>query len=316
MARLFRGALALCVMSTLIAGCGGSGGSSSTLPGASGSGSSTLAVALMDAPFRMSGGTVTAVTIDIAKVEAVGAGGGMQTIATFSPSQSVNLLSLQTSPLTLGSAQIPAGTYSQLRLVLDTSAATNNTIVVNGTTSPLTIPSATGPSGFNGSTSTDNGDGPGTAGIKVNVALDAQAGQTYGFLIDFNAAESIVSAGASGKLLMKPVLVATAQALAGAISGTVKNSAGAGVSGAQVVAEQNGTIVNTSVTDASGLVDPAKLKVDTAADCSVVLLRSFYPWKILTPLMSTLLQNTTTGFFLFSSSSAFRTEPFKSSSVC
>ena len=71
-----------------------------------------------------------------------------------------------------------------------------------------------------------------------------------------------------------------------------------------------------SVTDASGLVDPAKLKIDPAADCSVVLLRSFYPWKILTPLMSTLLQNTTTGFFLFSSSSAFRTEPFKSSSVC
>jgi Flp pilus assembly protein TadG len=71
-----------------------------------------------------------------------------------------------------------------------------------------------------------------------------------------------------------------------------------------------------SVTDSKGMIDPTKLKIDPAADCSVVLLRSFYPWKILTPLMSTLLQNTTTGFFMFSSSSAFRTEPYNSGSVC
>jgi Flp pilus assembly protein TadG len=71
-----------------------------------------------------------------------------------------------------------------------------------------------------------------------------------------------------------------------------------------------------SITNADGTVDPAKLTVAPAADCSVVLFRSFYPWKIMTPLMSTLLQNTTTGVFLLSSSAAFRSEPYKSSSTC
>src|SRR5262249_49092076 len=145
-----------------------------------------------------------------AKVEAVG-NGGTTTLATFSPSKAINLLDYQTTALDLGSASIPSGHYQQLRFVLDTSNADNTSVVINGTTYPLTIPSAT-TGGFGGSTSTDSGDGAGTSGIKVNVGLDAQAGQSYSYIIDFNAAESIVSAGASGKWLMKPVLVATAQA--------------------------------------------------------------------------------------------------------
>jgi hypothetical protein len=70
------------------------------------------------------------------------------------------------------------------------------------------------------------------------------------------------------------------------------------------------------VTDANGMIDPALIEVDPTADCSVVLLRSFYPWKILTPLMAPLLQNTTTGVRMLSSSSAFRTEPYAPGSTC
>ncbi len=231
--------------------CGGGGSSSATGGGLPSSGTSTVSASLVDGPFHLSGATVSAVNIAISKVEAVGAG-GMQTIATFTPSQQINLLSYQTTPLSLGSASIPAGQYQQLRFVLDTSQASNTTVVINGTTYSLTIPSATGPSGFGGTTSTDNSDGPGTAGIKVNVSFDAQAGGSYGFLIDFNAAESIVSAGASGQYLMKPVLVATAQNMAGSISGTVQNNALVGVSNAEVLAQQNGVTVNSGVTDASG----------------------------------------------------------------
>lgn len=209
-----------------------------------------MSASLVDGPFRSSGGTVTAVNIALSKVEVVGSG-GTQTIATFSPSQQINLLNYQTTPLLLGSASIPAGQYQQLRFVLDTSNANNTSVVVNGTTYPLSIPSATG-GGFGGNSSTDAGDGAGTSGIKVNVGLNALAGQTYGFLIDFNAAESIVSAGQSGQWLMKPVLVATALAMAGSVSGTVHNNAGTAVSNAEVLAEQNGTPVNSGVTDASG----------------------------------------------------------------
>lgn len=229
----------------MLSACGG-GGTNAT-PGAS---TATLGAALIDGPFRTSGGVVTAVNIAVSKVEAIGSG-GTQTIATFSPSQQINLLNYQSSALQLGSNQIPAGQYQQIRLILDTSQANNTSVTVNGTTYPLSIPSAAGPGGFGHATSTDSGNGPGTSGVKVNVNLDAQAGQTYGFLIDFNAAESIVQTG-SGNWMMKPVLVATAQALAGAISGTVKNNAGQPVANAQVVAQQNGTTVNSGVTDAGG----------------------------------------------------------------
>ncbi len=238
----------LAAVALLLAGCGG--GASGTLP-SGGASTASLSASLVDGPFRTSGGTVTAVNIAIAKVEAVGSDGGVQTIATFSPAQQINLLDYQTSALSLGTASIPAGTYTQLRFVLDTSNASNTSVVVNGTTYPLSIPSATS-AGFGGSSSTDNGDGTGTSGIKVRVALNAQAGQTYAYVIDFNAAESIVSAGQSGQWLMKPVLVASAQAVNIAISGTVKNNAGAAVSNAEVVAEQGTTVVNTGVTDANG----------------------------------------------------------------
>ena len=221
--------------------------SSSTGP--AGPGLATVNVSMIDAPFRISGGTVTAVNVAIQKIELIGTG-GHQVIATYSPDNVVNLLNFQSTPLALGSAVIPAGTFHQVRLVLDT-ASTATTITVNGTTFPLDIPSATGPLGFGGNSSVDSGDGPGTAGIKVNFDLVAQGGFTYGILIDFNAAESIVFAG--GKYIMKPVLVATSVATSGAIAGTVTNSVNSGaVVNAQVVAEQGGTPINSGVTDSTG----------------------------------------------------------------
>jgi hypothetical protein len=78
--------------------------------------------------------------------------------------------------------------------------------------------------------STDAGDGPGIAGIKVNVGLNAQRAQTYAFLIDFNAAESIVQNGA-GQYLMKAVLVGTAPVT---LSTAVTVTAGQTASGAAI----------------------------------------------------------------------------------
>lgn len=62
----------------------------------------------------------------------------------------------------------------------------------------------------------------------------------------------MVSAGSSGRWLMKPVLVAAAQATSGSLSGTVKNTAGGVVGNAEVVAEDStGTAINSGVTDPS-----------------------------------------------------------------
>src|SRR5690348_7442540 len=124
----------ICVLlacAILAASCSGSGGNTPTSPMMSGT--------LMDSPFRTSGGTVTAVNIAIEKFEVVGQN-GIQTVATFSPSLQVNLLDYQTSGLSLGNGQIPPGTYSQIRLVLDTSSPNNTSIVLNGQTIPLSIP--------------------------------------------------------------------------------------------------------------------------------------------------------------------------------
>src|SRR6266851_7656767 len=143
--RNFRSYALLGIAAGLLAGCGGGSTGSATTP--SGSSNSTLATSLVDSPFRVSGGTVTAVNITISKVELLGSGAPL-VLATFSPSKQINLLDYQTAPLALSSGSIAPGTYQQLRLVLDTSAATNTNVVVNGTTSPLSIPSATGAIGF------------------------------------------------------------------------------------------------------------------------------------------------------------------------
>jgi len=71
-----------------------------------------------------------------------------------------------------------------------------------------------------------------------------------------------------------------------------------------------------SVTKPDGTIDTTKLKVEAAADCSVVLFRTFYPWTIMTPLMSTLIENTQTGQYILSASAAFRTEPYTADSTC
>ena len=46
-----------------------------------------------------------------------------------------------------------------------------------------------------------------------------------------------------------------------------------------------------SVTKSDGSIDTSKLQIQGVAACSVVLMRSFYPWTIMTPLMQPLLEN-------------------------
>ena len=115
---------------------------------------------------------------------------------------------------------------------------------------PLSVPSGT-MGGFGNSTSTDGGDRQGTSGIKVNVGLDAQGGQTYGCILDCYAAQSIVETG-NGRFVLRPVIAATAVQTAGAFSGTVTNNAGLPVAGAEVVALSGTTTVNSGVTMADG----------------------------------------------------------------
>jgi hypothetical protein len=238
--------VAFAVAAAALAGC--SGGSGSSTPS---SGQSSLSVAMFDAPFATSGYTVTQVNLGIDKVEVVGAG-APSAFTTYATPNVINILNY-TSPQNgvVFSGTIPSGSYQQLRLLLDTASTTVSGTDPTGApfTAPLKVPSAT--SGAFGSATTDGGDGQGTAGVKVNVDLNAQSGSIYAFQLDFNAAHSIVFNQGQGWIL-KPVLVATASALAGSLSGKVANATGGAVANAEVDALQNGTIVNSTLTAADG----------------------------------------------------------------
>jgi Flp pilus assembly protein TadG len=72
-----------------------------------------------------------------------------------------------------------------------------------------------------------------------------------------------------------------------------------------------------TVTNANGSLNAGNMSYPGAlAPCQVVLVRTFYPWSIMTPLMQPLLQNMPNGQYLLSAAAAFRSEPYTSSATC
>ncbi|HET9056121.1 MAG TPA: DUF4382 domain-containing protein [Chitinophagaceae bacterium] len=97
-----------------------------------------------------------------------------------------NLLDLTNGKDTiLADAEIPAGTISQIRLVLGSN---NYIITKNDERKDLSTPSAQ------------------QSGLKVQIHQDVTGGALYRLILDFDAAKSIVKAGNSGNYLLKPVL--------------------------------------------------------------------------------------------------------------
>ena len=70
------------------------------------------------------------------------------------------------------------------------------------------------------------------------------------------------------------------------------------------VANQNGSLNNNQMQFVAGNA------------CDVVLVRAFYPWSIMTPLLAPLLANMPNGQYLLTASVAFRNEPYASGSTC
>lgn len=96
----------------------------------------------------------------------------------------VNLLELTNgNQISLGSEELEAGNYEQIRLIL----GDDNTVTVNGETHNLQTPSAQ------------------QSGLKLNIDAEVEEDTEYDLLIDFDAARSIVEQG-NGGYLLKPVL--------------------------------------------------------------------------------------------------------------
>jgi Flp pilus assembly protein TadG len=71
-----------------------------------------------------------------------------------------------------------------------------------------------------------------------------------------------------------------------------------------------------NVVNADGSLNVGAMQFNTGNACDTVLVRAFYPWPIITPIMKSLMQNMPNGQFLVTSASAFRNEPFTSGATC
>lgn len=131
----------------------------------------------------------------------------------------------------LADSEVPAGHYSQIRLVLGSD---NNVVTNDGETQPLSTPSAQ------------------QSGLKLQLNEELEAGEEYEFLLDFDVDQSIVPAGSAGGYVLRPVIRLSTNADAGAISGEVHPTAVQGNSFQTVVRATNGTHSISSYTDANG----------------------------------------------------------------
>ncbi|CAG9183739.1 hypothetical protein LMG23992_05068 [Cupriavidus laharis] len=153
-----------------------------------------------------------------------------------SPARKIDLLSLTNGVLsTLGQTALPAGTYQQVRLVLDANrgggssgALANSVVPTGGTEQSLDTPSAV------------------QSGIKINRPFTVSAGTLTDLVLDFDACKSVVTRG-NGSFGLKPVVTAIPTVVSGAVTGVVGSAPGA-----RVYAERNGVVVKATVADANG----------------------------------------------------------------
>lgn len=121
-----------------------------------------------------------------------------------SPQQTYDLLELTNGATeVLGSKELPAGTYEQIRLILSSDG---HSVVVDGQEHDMFVPSGE------------------QTGIKLNVNAEIQPDITYTLLLDFDASRSVVERGNEHSgidYLLKPVISATNEAETGNIAGTV-----------------------------------------------------------------------------------------------
>ncbi|MBL0730086.1 DUF4382 domain-containing protein [Piscinibacter sp. HJYY11] len=226
---------AVAVAATIIGACGG--GSDS---GGTGAGSGTLRVALTDAP--ACGYDHVYVTVDRVRVHqsstATDADAGWAEVVLPTPRR-IDLLSLTNGVLDeLGQTPLPAGRYTQLRLVLAPNGNGNATPIANairltGDTqdTPLVTPSGQ------------------QSGLKMNVNIDVAANQMVDAVLDFDACKSIVRAGNSGRWLLKPVIRVIPRYISGVLGHVDLSLVGPGTT---VSLQQAGVVVRSTVPDATG----------------------------------------------------------------
>lgn len=159
-------------------------------------GTGTMTVEMTDAPID----SADAVNVYIERVE-VESQDGSGWVTLNEPQQNYNLLELVNGATeVIGSSELEAGTYTQIRLILSQNG---HSVVVDGQEHNMKVPSGA------------------ETGVKLNVNAEIEEGIEYVLLLDFDASRSVVKAGQSGKYLLKPVIKASEKVITGSIAGTI-----------------------------------------------------------------------------------------------
>jgi hypothetical protein len=230
--------------SALIAACGGSDPQPAM---------GTLRVAMTDAPacgFDEINVTVTRVRVHASDTATETSGGWQDIVVT--PPRKVNLLGLTNGILEeLGQTALPAGHYTQLRLVLQGNTGNtlaNSVVPTGGTEQALDTPSGV------------------QSGIKLINQFTVPVDGLADLILDFDACKSIVVRG-NGSYGLKPVIRVSPRVVA-EIVGNVDPS----MSGTMVSAQIDGTVVRSTVPDpATGAFKLAYLNPAVASSVDVVI---------------------------------------------
>ncbi|UOD33145.1 DUF4382 domain-containing protein [Massilia violaceinigra] len=233
------------VAAMALAACGGGGGSPGnnsvtnpgTTPPALGGTSGTLNIALTDAPacgFDAVNVTVSKVRVHQSATAADADTGWSEVV--LAPARKINLLNLTNGVLDpLGSVSVPAGRYTQVRLLLDPNTANGfaNSVVPSSTKVETTLET---PADLK-------------TGVKITSNFEVVAGQPYNLVLDFDACRSVINKAGGGYLLTPSVsaMAAAGSGISGYVSTLVSGS------GVVVSAQQNGKVIgNTTVNAATG----------------------------------------------------------------
>jgi len=221
----------------LLAACGGGSDAGTSAPtgspGAStSSGLGQLAISLTDSQgcdYRSVWVTVEQVRIH--QNDTAGDGDGGWRELNLSPARRVDLLALRNGVFVdLGTLQLPAGKYTQVRLVLADNGSqapyANQLDLGDGTPVALKTPSAQ------------------QSGLKLKVEVNVEPGGIGKLVLDFDPCRSVVKAGNSGRYNLKPVIRAYVN--------PTNDIEGYTLPGAIVSAQQGGVSIKSTTADASG----------------------------------------------------------------
>lgn len=230
------GALAAVAAAAVLAACGGGGSSSSS------SAAGQLRVAITDAPacgYDQVNVTVEKVRVHQSSTAADGDSGWSEVVLV--PARKLNLLDLTNGVLVdLGQTELPAGSYTQLRLQLASNGANApyaNSLVLSGgdgSEIPMDTPSAQ------------------QSGLKMNLNLTVQPNELADVVLDFDACKSVVRRGNSGRYNLKPVVSVLPRVRLDALVAEGHVATGIALPGTSVSLQQGGVPVRSTVPASDG----------------------------------------------------------------